>query len=583
MAQEVIFTEQTLDGFALNAEFGLYGYDINPAPFTLVLGESYIVVWDGETFACEAQDMSAILEGCLALGNLASFGGAGNNEPFIIGWTQYGVTIFAADNESAHSMAIYQDAGESYAPNDAVILNYSKTPVHYENVPKVWLTHPESTEETPVLVPFTYGEAVSKTVEPDFSAGDMAVPIEDGELVTELTITKPEGLVPENIKKGETVAGVTGELLGDTEEVTVDLAMADGDQVIVPSVAGKSFSKVTITKPDSLVPENIAKDIEIGGIVGTHEGGGSIEADAYVEYTLDASGNITAAKLHGFKAVPGYMFYSNSTISSVDFTDCPELTTIGDYAFYNCRSLTSITIPSTVTTIGFNVITTSYTTKIYYTGTLEEWLSINVSSVITDTNTSLYINGSLVSGTITIPNTITEIRNHAFCYMKAITGIVLHDAVTSIGSNAFMGCGLTSVTIPDTVTTISMNAFRSCSSLTTLKIGGGITSMGNYAFGSCSKLTNVSLTNGITAIGNYCFQSCSTLASITIPASVLKIGNYAFSGCSKLTYAKFNDTSGWYTSTSSTATSGTNVKVTSTSTAATYLRSTYASSYWFNS
>lgn len=208
MAQEVIFAEQTLNGFALKADFGLYAYDIAPAPFSLVLGESYIVVWDGETFTCEAQDMSAIIEGDLALGNLASVGGAGNNEPFIIGWTQYGVTIFAIDNESAHSMAIYQDAGESYAPNDAVILSYSKSPVHYENVPKVWLTHPSSTEEAPVLVPFTYGEAVGKTVEPDFSEGDMAVEIADGELVKELTIAKPADLVPEKIAEGEYIAGV---------------------------------------------------------------------------------------------------------------------------------------------------------------------------------------------------------------------------------------------------------------------------------------------------------------------------------------------------------------------------------------
>lgn len=93
-------------------------------------------------------------------------------------------------------------------PNDAVILNYSQNPVEYESVPKVWLTHPDSTEEEPVLVPFTYGEAVSKTVEPDFSAGDMAVAIPEGELVTELTVKKPEGLEPENIPEGMYIGGV---------------------------------------------------------------------------------------------------------------------------------------------------------------------------------------------------------------------------------------------------------------------------------------------------------------------------------------------------------------------------------------
>lgn len=93
-------------------------------------------------------------------------------------------------------------------PNDAVILNYSQNPVEYQNVPKVWLTHPDSTEEEPVLVPFTYGEAVKKTVEPDFAAGDMPVEIPEGELVTELTVKKPEELVPENIPEGMYIAGV---------------------------------------------------------------------------------------------------------------------------------------------------------------------------------------------------------------------------------------------------------------------------------------------------------------------------------------------------------------------------------------
>lgn len=93
---------------------------------------------------------------------------------------------------------------------DVKIKGWSGTEFSYQNVPKIWLNAPESTEESPVLVPYTYGEAVSKTVEPDFSAGDMAVDIPEGELVTGLTITKPETLIPENIVHGVTIAGVTG-------------------------------------------------------------------------------------------------------------------------------------------------------------------------------------------------------------------------------------------------------------------------------------------------------------------------------------------------------------------------------------
>ena len=93
---------------------------------------------------------------------------------------------------------------------DVKIKGWSGTEFSYQNVPKIWLNAPESTEESPVLVPYTYGEAVSKTVEPDFSGGDMALDIPDGELVKELTITKPETLIPKNIASGVTVAGIAG-------------------------------------------------------------------------------------------------------------------------------------------------------------------------------------------------------------------------------------------------------------------------------------------------------------------------------------------------------------------------------------
>lgn len=97
---------------------------------------------------------------------------------------------------------------------DVKIKGWSGTEFAYQDVPKIWLDAAQSTEEAPVLVPYTYGEAVSKTVAPDFSGGDMALDIPDGELVKELTITKPETLIPENVAAGVTIAGVLGAFSG---------------------------------------------------------------------------------------------------------------------------------------------------------------------------------------------------------------------------------------------------------------------------------------------------------------------------------------------------------------------------------
>lgn len=118
--------------------------------------------------------------------------------------------------------------------SDIKLKGWSGAERKYEGVPKVWLSDPESTDDNPILVPFTYGEAAKKTVVPDFSGGDMDVPIADGELVTELTINQPVNLKPENIPKGMYIAGVgPGEFEGGD---------SDGPQLFAPSNARISTS-----------------------------------------------------------------------------------------------------------------------------------------------------------------------------------------------------------------------------------------------------------------------------------------------------------------------------------------------------
>lgn len=110
-----------------------------------------------------------------------------------------------------------------------------------------------------------------KTVELAMSSGNQVVTPSGGKVLSKVTVTKPDTMLPENIKNGINIGGVVGTLVsggGETEEVTVDLSMADGNQVITPS-AGKSISKATVTKPSTLIPANIKKDVVIGGVTGT--------------------------------------------------------------------------------------------------------------------------------------------------------------------------------------------------------------------------------------------------------------------------------------------------------------------------
>ena len=172
---------------------------------------------------------------------------------------------------------------------------------------------------------------------------------------------------------------------------------------------------------------------------------------------------------------------------------------------------------------------------------------------------------------ITIPDSVTSIGSHAFDDCSSLTSVTIPNSVTSIGAYAFYECSsLTSITIPDSVTSIGSEAFTGCTSLTDTyvnitdlaayaksnimhNIGGNkhllvngteitelvipdsITSIGSHAFDDCRSLTSVTIPNSVTSIGNYAFCACTSLTSITIPDSVTSIGNFAFFVCISLT------------------------------------------------
>ena len=187
----------------------------------------------------------------------------------------------------------------------------------------------------------------------------------------------------------------------------------------------------------------------------------------------------------------------NTTLTSVTFAENSQLKTIGAYAFYYCTSLTSITIPASVTSIG------SYA----------------------------FYNCNLTG--ITIPAGVTSIGDRAFAYCKSLTGITIPAGVTSISDGAFSNCtNLTSVTFAEDsqLKTIGAYAFYYCTSLTSiLTIPAGVTSIGDHAFDHCSSLIgSLTIPAGVTTIGIYAFAYCTGFTDITIPAGVTTIGSSAF-------------------------------------------------------
>ena len=264
-------------------------------------------------------------------------------------------------------------------------------------------------------------------------------------------------------------------------------------------------------------------------------------ADKYVKkvcvekFDTNGDGELSYLEASKVKGIGSRFFgdYAPAVKSFDELQYFVNVTLIGSDAFRDCSSLTSITIPESITSIGLTAFYNCPNLKRVNISNLSVWYKIlfNDWGNPLCNGANLYVNDELVTD-IVIPSDITSVNPYLFHGCTSIRSVVIPKGVTSIGDVAFCDCSsLTSIIIPESVTSIGYGIFSGCSSLTSITIPEGVTSIRGSVFSGCSSLTSITIPEGVISIGEYVFYGCSSLTSITIPESVASIGYEAFYGC----------------------------------------------------
>lgn len=287
-----------------------------------------------------------------------------------------------------------------------------------------------------------------------------------------------------------------------------------------------------------------------------------------------ANGELMIPATYNGYPVSGIDYKAFSFCSSLTSVTIPNsVTSIGSLAFWYCDSLNSVTIPDSVTSIDKRAfLFCSSLTGIWVDENNTVYSSDACGALFNKAKTVLIQAPSGIQGSYTISDSVTSIDESAFRGCSSLIGIWVDEnntayssddcgvlfnkaktvliqapggiqgsysipnSVTSIGMLAFEHCrSLTSVTISDSVTSIGDDAFYDCASLSSITIPDSVIRIGDNAFMECTSLTSVVIGDNVTSIGEHAFDYCDSLTSVTIPESVTSIGRLAFYGCTSLT------------------------------------------------
>ena len=255
-----------------------------------------------------------------------------------------------------------------------------------------------------------------------------------------------------------------------------------------------------------------------------------------------SNGSVTSVKIKDLAAwcnisIESYFKTNPLTIASHLFVNDVEIhdlvipdgvKTIGNWQFYQFSGLTSVKIPSSVTSVGRECFALCSSLK-----TVEIGDNASQEAATVLGQRAFYHSDNIDS--IFLGNNVAELGKEAFGYIKRVRNVVIPNSVKTMGTHVFCSCeNLESVQLSENLKRIEWASFGSCYSLKSIIIPDGVEYLGESAFGYCTSLAEVKLPSNLKKIDWCVFENCTNLTSIEIPDLTHTIYIRAFNGCSKL-------------------------------------------------
>ncbi|MCC8162762.1 MAG: leucine-rich repeat protein, partial [Lachnospiraceae bacterium] len=368
-------------------------------------------------------------------------------------------------------------------------------------------------------------------------------------------VTDEEGVATFYLPNGDYTLSVTSGNLYGEGDVTVEDEAVTVTLETEPETLGSGTSGNITWKLD----EYGTLTISGSGTMNNYSSGGA----PWYEYRASIFKIVVES---GVTSIGNYAFAECKYVAAVTLAE--GITSIGNYAFYNCAGLYEVSFPQTLGTLGsyafrncssLESVTFTYYDKVYYLS-IGEYAFADCTS-LTD---------------ISLSENVTSIGNYAFSGCSSLRELVLPESISDLSLGYYMISGtlITSITVPEMVTSCNKYYVNStsdnygpfaganyltsvifesgmesipayvcagCTHLTSVSIPNSVLSIGTCAFLNCTKLTGVILSDNLVTIGSYAFRNCDSLTEIVIPESTRTISSYAFYDCDGLTDITIRD------------------------------------------